>query len=57
MKIYRNNKNKKPYLKLFKTKTKINGQWENSIVYLCLYLNKDGMIWVRTIEDFNKNFY
>jgi hypothetical protein len=56
MKIYRHLNNGKPYLKLVKSKVKIEGEWKEAIIYLCLYLNKDGMIWVRTIEDFEHNF-
>ena len=56
MKIYRHLKNKKPYLSLFKTQIKLDGNWSPCIIYMCLYWNKDGMIWVRKEEDFNQNF-
>ena len=56
MKIYRHIKTNKPYLKLKTTKIKIDGIWTDGIVYLCLYRNLDGMIWVRTQEDFKNNF-
>lgn len=56
MKIYRHKKTNKPYLKIKSTKVKINGVWTDSTIYLCLYLNSDGMIWVRTEEDFKNNF-
>jgi hypothetical protein len=54
--IVRHLKNKKYYIKLFNSKIKSNGVWKNCVIYLCLYFNKDNMIWVRYEEDFNKNF-
>jgi hypothetical protein len=56
MKIYRHYKNGKPYIKLLRTKVKIEGDWQEAVIYLCLYLNKDGMIWVRTVKDFEQSF-
>jgi hypothetical protein len=56
MKIYRHLKTNKPYLKVLKSKAKINGIWSPCIIYLCLYWNKDGMLWVRLEDDFNQNF-
>ena len=54
--IYKHIRNNKPYLKLLNTKIKINGVWVKGVIYLCLYINKEGMIWVRTEEDFKKEF-
>lgn len=54
--IYRHIKTNKPYIKLKNTKIKINGIWETAIIYMCLYWNKDGMIWVRLENDFKQNF-
>lgn len=56
MKIYKYKKTNKPYLKLCESNIKINGLWVKTIIYLCLYWNKDGMIWVRTKSDFFENF-
>jgi hypothetical protein len=39
-----------------KTKIKINGVWVDGIIYVCRYENPDGMIWVRTAEEFFKLF-
>ena len=55
MKIYKH-KNGKKYIKLLQTKIKNNGVWEDCVIYMCLYWNKDKMIWVRFINDFNENF-
>ncbi len=52
MKLVRHVKNKKLYLKLLKTKVKVNNNWVEAIIYMCLYRNKDGYIWTRLIEDF-----
>ncbi len=46
----------KPYIKLWSTKVKINGVWIPAVIYMCLYYNKDGIIWVMTKEDFENNF-
>lgn len=54
--IFRHIKTNKPYLKIKNTKIKINGVWENAIIYMCLYSNKDGMFWVRLENDFKENF-
>jgi hypothetical protein len=56
MKIVRHLKSNKKYLKFCRTKIKIERVWQNAIIYICLYLNKDGMIWVRLEQDFNNNF-
>ena len=42
----------KPYSIVEETKTKINGQWVDSIIYKTLYVNPEGSIWVRTKEEF-----
>ena len=54
--VYRHVRTDKPYLKLFESKIKIGGVWSPCVIYLCLYINKDGMIWVRESEDFKQNF-
>lgn len=46
----------KPYRIIEKSKIKLNGIWEDVIIYECLYDNPDGMHWVRLIEDFYTNF-
>ena len=56
MELIKHNKTNKTYLKLFTTKVKIGGLWVPAIIYVCLYWNKDGMIWVRTKKDFEQNF-
>lgn len=57
MKIfYRHIKTNKPYIKVLSTKVKTQGVWIEAIVYMCLYLNKDGMFWVRLVDDFKNNF-
>lgn len=48
-------KNKR-YLKLFNTKIKIDGIWVDGIIYLALYKNTDGYLYVRTKDNFNKTF-
>ena len=55
--IYRNRKNQKLYAKITRTKIKIADVWTDGVIYLCLYLNGDGMVWVRTVDNFNDNFY
>lgn len=42
----------KPYRIFAETKTKINGQWVDSIIYQTLYVNPEGSLWVRTKEEF-----
>jgi len=54
--IYRHKKNKKLYLVLLKTQTKLVGKWWPAIIYMCLYWNKDGMIWCRPEWNFNEDF-
>ena len=54
--MYRHIKTNKPYFILKRTKVKIDGIWKDAIVYVCLYFNKDGMVWVRLKEDFELNF-
>lgn len=46
----------KPYEVLSDTSIKIGDEWIPGIIYICLYENKDGMVWVRTKEEFNKLF-
>ena len=48
-------KNKR-YLKLFNTKIKLDNVWVDGIIYLALYKNKDGYLYVRTKDNFNKTF-
>ena len=42
----------KQYRIFAETKSKINGEWVDSIIYQTLYYNEDGWIWVRTKEEF-----
>ena len=49
---YKNNK----YRIFAETKVKINGIWEECIIYQTLYVNKDGWIWVRTKKEFFELF-
>jgi hypothetical protein len=53
--IYRH-QNNKPYLKLLSIKVKIDNEWVDAILYMCLYYNRAGMFWVRTKQDFNNKF-
>ena len=55
MKIVSHKKGKK-YLKLMNIKIKKDDQWLDGVLYLCLYFNRDGMLWVRFKDDFEKNF-
>lgn len=41
----------KPYEVLSTAKTKIDGEWIHSIVYVSLYNNEDGEVWVKTEKD------
>lgn len=56
MQVVKHNKSGKKYLRLWNTKIKKDGVWLEGIIYLCLYYNKDGMIWVRFKDDFENNF-
>ena len=38
------------------SKSKINGEWVDSIIYQSLYHNEDGWIWVRTKDEFFELF-
>ncbi len=46
----------KKYKLISSTKIKIDGEWVEGIIYMCLYNNPDGLIWVRTKEDFFEKF-
>jgi len=48
-------KNKK-YRIFSESKMKLDGVWEDCIIYQTLYHNPDGWIWVRTKEEFFKLF-
>lgn len=48
--------NDKPYKILYKSKIKIEGRWEECVIYKCLYKNPDGLIWVRMKDEFFKLF-
>lgn len=58
MRIYKHYRNKKRYLILARPKVRIEstGEWVKGVLYLCLYWNKDGMVWVRTEKDFIDHF-
>lgn len=55
--IYRNRKNQKLYIRLTRTKIDINSVWVAGVIYMCLYFNKEGMIWTRTEDNFEEKFY
>ena len=46
----------KQYNLLLETKIKIDDEWVDGIIYMCLYYNPDGMVWVRTKEEFFEKF-
>lgn len=46
----------KPYRIISYNKVKIDEQWKDCIIYECMYDNPDGSTWVRTKDDFDKNF-
>lgn len=46
----------KPYQILTESKIKIGDTWEDVIIYKCLYLNIDGMLWVRFKKEFEEKF-
>jgi len=46
----------KPYKIFTETKVKINGEWIDCTIYLTLYDNEDGWIWVRTTDEFTNLF-
>lgn len=58
MRIHRHNRNGKKYLSVKSTKIRIEstGEWVDGVIYICLYLNREGMVWVRTKQDFDLNF-
>lgn len=53
--IYRP-QNNKLYLEVLSTKVKIDNEWVDAMLYMCLYYNRAGMFWVRTKQDFNNRF-
>lgn len=54
--IYRHKTNNKLYLRLLNLQIKLDGTWVDATLYMCLYYNRKGMLWVRVKEDFNNNF-
>ena len=46
----------KPYRIFSETKVKIKGVWIEAIIYQTLYVNKDGVFWTRTKEEFFELF-
>lgn len=46
----------KPYQLVHMTKIKLNGIWQEAVLYKCLYVNPNGMLWVRLKDDFFNNF-
>ena len=46
----------KKYRIFAESKSKINGEWVDSIIYQSLYHNEDGWIWVRTNDEFFELF-
>ena len=45
-----------PYRIFSETKVKIDGIWIDAIIYQALYVNKDGIFWVRTKKEFFELF-
>ena len=45
----------KPYKILMNSWMKY-GSWLECVIYMCLYENPDGMIWVREKEEFHRLF-
>lgn len=44
------------YKILYESKIKLGGIWIDAIIYECQYENPDGMVWVRTKEEFFRLF-
>ena len=53
-KIYQYKGNK--YRIFAESKMKIDGIWQDCIIYQSLYYNEDGWIWVRSRDEFFKLF-
>ena len=45
-----------PYRIFSETKIKIDGIWVDAIIYQTLYINEDGVFWVRTKKEFFELF-
>lgn len=62
MKYYKHNKTGKKYFLVGKSKIKIYlddgaiSEWKDIVIYGCMYMNKDGLIWTRFVDDFEANF-
>ncbi len=46
----------KPYQVLTRSKIKMHGDWWDVVIYKCLYVNPDGILWVRFAEEFEELF-
>lgn len=46
----------KTYRVVMEYKVKINNEWVPAIIYECLYNNPEGMVWVRTKDEFLQKF-
>jgi len=46
----------KPYKILHICKIKLEGKWQDCVVYECLYPNLEGKIWTRLHYDFFSKF-
>lgn len=46
----------KKYKKLVKSKIKLDGTWQDIVIYKSMYFHPDGKVWARLKEDFYKNF-
>ena len=44
------------YLVIAKLKLKDRFNWTPVIIYMCLYINRDGMFWIRHEKQFNEKF-
>ena len=46
----------KKYRIFAESKMKVNGVWKDCVIYQTLYYNEDGWIWVKSSEEFFKEF-
>ena len=46
----------RPYKILQETAIKEGGEWVPVVIYICLYDNSDGKIWIRKTDEFDKKF-
>lgn len=46
----------RPYKILTESKIKLHGEWQDVTIYICLYDNEDGSIWVRPSGEYDLLF-